>query len=307
MKIYKNESAKIQVIHSYNQILGMWSTEYEEHDVTTKYGMTHCITTGQRDNPPLLLLHGVGDNSAVMWMLNIKELSEHFYCIAVDTIGGPGKSVPNANFTKHSFNQVEWINQVIDHFNIEEVNIAGVSNGAYMAYNFTTVQSNRVLKVICLEGGMVAKPIKAMIQTLLILFPEILVPTRHNLLKVLKKLSSPSTDVFDKYPLLAEHLILLMKSHNQQAMFPHKIEKYDKERGTAVKDKLRFLIADHKINLKKDLVNILNDGGFHYKVIANAGHGINHEQPVVINNEIIQLCKPEIGVRKRSIQLMMRR
>lgn len=288
MNIFKSETAKEQVMNSYNQILAMWSIEYQEHDVETKYGMTHCITAGQRENPPLLLLHGVGDNSAVMWMLNIAELSKHFYCIAVDTIGGPGKSIPNANFTKHSFNQVEWMNQVINHFISGEVNIAGVSNGAYMAYHYATVESNRVRKVICLEGGMVAKPLKAMIQTLLILFPEILVPTRHNLLKVLKKLSSPATDIFNKYPLLAEHLILLMKSHNQQAMFAHKIEKYDKEKGTAVKDKLCFLLADHKINLKKDLVNILNDGGFHYKVIANAGHGINHEQPDAINNEIIR-------------------
>lgn len=288
MNIFKSETAKEQVMNSYNQILAMWSTEYQEHDVETRYGMTHCITSGKKENPPLLLLHGVGDNSAVMWMLNIEELSKHFYCIAVDTIGGPGKSIPNANFTKHSFNQVEWMNQVIDHFIIGEVNIAGVSNGAYMAYNYATVQSNRVRKVICLEGGMVAKPLKAMIQTLLILFPEILVPTRHNLLKVLKKLSSPTTDIFNKYPLLAEHLILLMKCHNQQAMFAHKIEKYDKEKGTAVKDKLCFLLADHKINLKKDLVNILNDGGFRYKVIANAGHGINHEQPDAINNEIIR-------------------
>lgn len=288
IKVFKNDAGKEQVLSSYDRILEMWSTDFQEHDVKTKFGTTHCITSGSKESPPLLLFHGVGDNSAVMWMLNIQELSKHFYCISVDTIGGPGKSVPNESYTKQSFNQVEWINQIIDHFNIKTVNIAGVSNGAYIAYNYTTVSSNRVRKVICLEGGMVTKPLKVMIQTVLLMFPEILIPTQHNLLKVLKKLSSPNTDIFDKYPLLAEHLILLMKNHNQQAMFVHKLQKYDKEKGAAIKDKLYFLIAEHKINLKKDFVNILNDGGFHYKVIQNAGHGINHEQPAVINNEIIR-------------------
>jgi pimeloyl-ACP methyl ester carboxylesterase len=288
INIYKNDAGKEQVLHSYDRILEMWSTDFQEHDVETAYGMTHCITSGIKENPPLLLFHGVGDNSAVMWALNMQELSKHFYCIAVDTIGGPGKSVPNENFTKNTFNQVEWINQIIDHFKIETINIAGVSNGAYMAYNYTSTNSERVNKVVCMEGGMVIKPIKTMIQTLLIMFPEILVPTRHNLFRVIKKLSSPNSEVFDKYPLLAEHLILLMKNHNQRAMFVHKIQKYEREKNAITMNKLYFLIAEHRINLKKDFIAALDAGGFHYSVIPNAGHGINHEQPEIINNKIFQ-------------------
>ncbi|WP_235941288.1 alpha/beta fold hydrolase [Paenibacillus puerhi] len=294
MNIFKSEPAKEQVINSYNRILDLWATEYQEHDIETEYGMTHCITSGNQENPPLLLFHGVGDNSAVMWMLNIKELSQCFYCIAVDTLGGPGKSVPNETYTKRSFNQVDWIDQIIDNFNLKSINIAGVSNGGYMAYNYTTARSDRVSKVVCLEGGMVTKPIKTMIRTILLMFPEILIPTQHNMLKILKKMSSPNTDIFDKYPLLAEHLILLMKHHNQQAMFVHTLEKYDKQKGAAIKDKLYFLIAEHHIDHKKDFVRILNDGGFHYKVIPHAGHGINHEQPNLINREIIHFIR-EIG------------
>ncbi len=288
VNVFKNESAKEKVLHSYNRILDMWGTDFQAHDIETKYGVTHCITAGHKENPPLLLFHGVGDNSAVMWMLNIEELSKVFYCIAVDTIGGPGKSIPNDNYTKHSFNQVDWINQILDYFKINNVHIAGVSNGAYIAYNYATVSSDRVGKVVCLEGGMVTKPFKAMIRTLLLMFPEILMPTEHNMLKILKKLSSPNTDVFDRYPILAEHLILLMKSHNQRAMMVHKLEKYDEQKGAAIKDKLYFLIADSNITHSKDFISILNDDGYRYKAIPNTGHGINHERPDIINREIIQ-------------------
>lgn len=287
VQVYKNESARKLVIKSYNRILDIWSTPYQEHDVPTEYGLTHCITSGNSENPPLLLFHGVGDNSAVMWALNIRELSRHFYCIAVDTIGGPGKSVPNDKFNKQTFNQVKWIDQILVHFKINTVNLAGVSNGAYIAYNYTTVRCDRVRKAVCMEGGMITSPLKSMIQTLMMMFPEILIPTNRNLLKVLKKLSSPGADVFKRYPLLAEHLVLLMKSHNQQAMFAHKLEKYDKTRADAVKEKLIFLIAAHKIGLKKDFMAILNGDGFRYKIIPNAGHGINHEQPEVVHKEMI--------------------
>ncbi|PWW02441.1 pimeloyl-ACP methyl ester carboxylesterase [Paenibacillus cellulosilyticus] len=288
VKVFKNEIRKTQVLDSYNRILEKWSVDFQEHDVIGRFGTTHCITSGSRENPPLLLFHGVGDNSAIMWILNMKELSRSFYCIAVDTLGGPGKSIPNVNYKKKSFNQVEWINEIVNHFKINNFNIAGVSNGAYMAYNFTTVNSERVNKVVCMEGGMVTKPLKTMIQTLLLMFPEILIPTHQNLLKVIKKLSSPNSDVFQKHPSLAEHLVLLMKNHNQQAMFAHKIEKYDSEKAASVRDKLYFLIGEHGINHKKDFIMILDNGGFQYKVIPNAGHGINHEQPDVINNEIVQ-------------------
>jgi len=288
IKVFKNDAGKEQVLRSYDRILEMWATDFQEHRVQTAFGSTYCLTAGSPDKPPLVLFHGVGDNSAVMWALNIRELSKHFYCIAVDTIGGPGKSVPNESFTKKTFNQVEWINQTIDHFGRDIVNLAGVSNGAYMAYNYTAANGERVNKAVCMEGGMVTKPFKAMLQTLMMMFPEILAPTERNLLKVIKKLSSPASDVFERYPILAEHLVLMMKNHNQQAMFAHRIQKYERDKGIAVKDKLYFLIAEHKIHLKKDFIGVLNEGGFRYKVIPNAGHGINHEQPKIIHHEILK-------------------
>jgi pimeloyl-ACP methyl ester carboxylesterase len=36
-----------------------------------------------------------------------------------------------------------------------------------------------------------------------------------------------------------------------------------------------------------DFIEVLIDGGFKYKVIDGAGHGINHEKPEIVNKEII--------------------
>lgn len=294
MKIFKSEAGRDQVLRSYNHLLEQWSTDIQELNLATKYGITHCIVAGRQTNPPLLLFHGVGDNSAVMWMLNIQELSKHFYCIAVDTIGGPGKSVPNEQYNKKMFDQVEWINQIADHMKMDNFNIAGVSNGAYMAFNYATRQPGRVRRVVCMEGGMVTTPVKTMVNTLLMMFPELLIPTRNNLINILKKLSSPNSRVFEQYPELADHLVLVMKNHNQQAMFVHKLQKYDRETTVAIRDKLYFLMGDYKLNHKKDMLRVLDAGGFRYKVIPDAGHGINHEQPEVIHHEIIRFLVGEV-------------
>lgn len=288
--VFKSEKGREQVLKSYNHLLKLWDTDIEEVDLKTKYGLTHCIIAGDKLKPPLLMFHGVGDNSAVMWLLNMKELSRHFYCIAVDTIGGPGKSAPNENYNRKSFNQVDWINEIVEQLKISNFNIIGVSNGAYMALNYTTREKHRVNKVVCLEGGIVINPIKSMIGTLLLLFPEILIPTRSNQIKAMKKLLSPNSNLFEMHPEVIEHLLLVTKSHNNKAMLGHKLEKYDKERAIAVREKLYFLLGDHMIDTRKErkeYINILDDGGFNYKIISNSGHAINHEQPAIVHNEIV--------------------
>lgn len=285
---FKNTKAQERVWYSYQRLVEQWPIPIEEIDIPTTYGLTHCILSGNKSNPPVLLFHGVGDNSAVMWILNIAELSKHFYCIAVDTLGGPGKSIPNEHFNKQKFDQVQWINEITKQLCIDVFNIAGVSNGAYIAFNYATKQPDKVNRVVCLEGGMVTTPFKAMIQTLMMMFPEILIPTDNNLLRVLKKLSAPDSLLFDNHPEIADHLILLMRTHNQQAMFVHKLQKYDKAAAVAVRDKLYFLVGEHALKQSKDFITILEDGEFNYSIIPDAGHGINHEQPDLANHEIIK-------------------
>jgi len=98
MKVYKSEKAKKRIYDTYNQLLDMWGVDKEEQDISTTYGTTRVILCGNKSKPPLVLFHGVGDNSALMWLYNARELACHFRIYAIDTIGGPGKSVPNRNY-----------------------------------------------------------------------------------------------------------------------------------------------------------------------------------------------------------------
>ena len=102
MKVFKSEKRKAAVLESYDKLASSWGVDKEERYVETRFGKTHVFLTGDPSNPPLLMFHGVGDNSAVMWLLNIQELSRHFYFIVVDTLCGPGKSEPNEHYNKKS-------------------------------------------------------------------------------------------------------------------------------------------------------------------------------------------------------------
>lgn len=296
VQVFKNEKARAAVLSSYDELLRLWGTDFEPRDVATRYGTTHCLVAGQPSQPPLMLFHGVGDNSALMWALNMAELSRRFYCIAVDTLGGPGKSVPNRRFARPQFSAMDWIDDVADGFGLEKTCLAGVSNGAYLAYQYTAERPERVVRTVCLEGGMVAHPLRSVIRTMMLMFPEMLAPSDRNLRRIVRKLSSPASDVFDVHPALEAHLVLLMKSHDSRAMFPHRPQKYRRDQGVSVRDKLYFLLGDHRAVVGEQFLSLLVRDGYRYTVIPGAGHAINHEQPELVHREMFRFLLGEESI-----------
>ena len=113
MKKYRSEKSGQAILETYDRILASWQCETKERDEETEYGTTHVIECGAEEAPALVLFHGVGDDSALMWIYNAPELGKHFHLYAIDTMGGPGKSVPNGNYNKE-FDDVRWIDGVLD-------------------------------------------------------------------------------------------------------------------------------------------------------------------------------------------------
>lgn len=290
MEVYKTNKQKALVLKRYDEFLAQWGVPYNEADIPGLWGTTHCIETGISTNPPLFLFHGVGDNSAVMWVLNIAELSKYFFCIALDTPGGPGKSTINKDYEK-GFNQEDWITSTIDHYSFSKVFIAGVSNGAYMAYNYFVHHSERVNRIVCIEGGFTVNPIKSMISTLGLLFPEILFPVKKNMMKIFYKLTSPDSQCFNEHPDIADYMIDIMKSHNQKAMFAHKLNKFTSHEADSVKKDILFLFGDFNKEKRTDYFRLLDNELMSYSIIPNAGHALNMERHDLVNERIIRFLK----------------
>ncbi|KGE18716.1 alpha/beta fold hydrolase [Paenibacillus wynnii] len=281
---FKKVQGKSLVYASYQKLLDQWGITIQEVDISSTFGSTHVIVAGFPENPPLLLFHGVGDNSALMWIFNIQELSKHFYVIAIDTMGGPGKSVPNDNYK--NFDQSVWINEVLEWFHLDKVNVAGVSNGAYLANYFAITNPSKVNKVVGMAGGVKVN----MLRMAMLFLPEALLPASEKTTKkLLRKLCAPnSSKVFEENNEIMAHWTYLLKYFNNRSMMSHKYRKFTKDELAIIREKSLFLIGEYdQLSNYPSSIKELELNQITYKIIPNAGHGINHEQYDSVNQEII--------------------
>ena len=290
MKVYKSEKARKGILDTYDRLLAMWDTDFIETDIPTAYGATHVIKCGSQDKPPLVLFHGVGDDSALMWLYNAKELARHFKVYAIDTIGGPGKSRPNEKYNK-DFDDAAWIDEVLTGLKLERVYMAGVSHGSYITQYYSCHRPEKVIKMVCMAGTVPAgdfNPMKIMMKVFL---PEALFPTKKNTYKLICKLCGRNSGVFTDNPLVMAHYQFLLKGFNNMPMRFHKLGSFSDGQIANIRDKSLYLMGDSDpfavMGGKETLINHKMNARF----FNGVGHGINHEIADEINRIIVDYFK----------------
>ena len=287
MKIYRSRKAQERIRSTYDCLLDEWGVDITQTDIMTQYGSTHINAFGEKNAPPVLLFHGVGDDSALMWIFNAAALAPHFRLYAVDTIGGPGKSVPNENYNR-SFDDAVWIDEVLDGLGLEKVHIAGVSHGGYMAQAYAIARPQRVGKVVSMASGVRDKDTEEPMKTMLKIFmPEALIPTRRNVRKLLTKLSGKNVAKLLDHPLLVEHFTCLMRGFNNMAMSFHKITHFTDEQINFLRSKVLYLIGEADPFSIHGGKSALIKHQMNTRFFDEVGHGINHEIEDEINAILI--------------------
>ena len=288
MKLYRSKKSERGILETYDRLLKFWDTDYQERDIPTSYGSTHVIIAGKENRCPLVLFHGVGDDSALMWFYNAKELAKHFCIYAVDTLGGPGKSRPNKNYNK-SFDNAVWIEETLNGLMLQRVNLAGVSMGTYLAQYYTLIHPERVNKVICMAGcvptGEKSNSMKKMIK---IFLPEALIPTKENTRRIIRKLSGENARVFLDHPLIMEHYGYLLKGFNNMAMGYHKLVSFTDKQIDDIRDKVCYLVGERDPFALMGGKDVLIKYHMNVTFFPGVGHGINHEIAETINDIIIE-------------------
>lgn len=302
MKVYRNKKQEEIIRQTYDQLLKLWGCQILERDVQTNFGITHVIEAGQDGAPPLVLFHGVGDDSALMWIFNAAELSKHFKIYAIDTIGGPGKSVPNKNYNEN-FDDIAWIDQIFDGLKLEKAFIAGVSNGGFLVQYYTLKRPEKVIKGISISSSVSAaasnehvdeknaKKAKAaaMKNMMKIFLPEALFPTDKNVCNLIKKMCGKNYTVFTENPTIMAHYKGLLRGFNNMAMKYHKVVAFTSAEVDTIRDKLIFLVGEEdpfeKIGGKERILENRMNVTFY----PDAGHGLNHELSSQINEKIVEV------------------
>lgn len=290
VKKYKNEKAGEKILRTYDQLLKIWGCDLTERDIETTYGTVHVIETGKEDGVPMVLFHGVGDDSALMWVYNAKRLGEKYKLYAIDTMGGPGKSVPNENYNK-DFDDIKCIDEVMDGLGVKKAVFAGVSNGAYLVQAYTLNRPEKVIKGICMAGSVAVGGKKmAMLAILKIFMPEALFPTGKNMVKLVRKLCGSHYTEFTENLVVMDHFQSVLKGFNNASMGYHKVEGFSPEEIDKIRGKITYLVGEEdpfqKLGGKELLIENKMDAIF-YK---DAGHALNHELHDEINEKIIELA-----------------
>lgn len=150
--IWKTEAGGEAVLARYRQFLAGWPGGGEETRVQTSLGETFVISSGPKQAPPVVLLHGSAANTA-SWIGDAARLSLRFRVHAVDMICEPGLSAP-VRPPLASGVYAGWLNEVLDGLGVETTAVVGISLGGWLALQFATRFPQRVtgLGLLC-PGG----------------------------------------------------------------------------------------------------------------------------------------------------------
>ena len=149
---FKSKEGKNEVLKYYESIINESGVSHEEIYIETTYGKTFIIANGEKDLPPLILLHGSGMNS-VMWIKEMEKYSENYRVYAIDMPGEPGKSIEiQLSFVGDDLSN--WLKDVFEALSIEKSSIVGISLGAWLGAKFSIKYPQKVnkLALLCPAG-----------------------------------------------------------------------------------------------------------------------------------------------------------
>jgi len=126
-----------------------WPVVSESRTVETSYGQTFVRISGPVDAPPLVLLSGTSATSLI-WMPNIKALSECYRVYAVDNIYDFGRSV-YTRAIKSPDDLVNWLDELFSALELgDSINLMGLSYGGWLTSQYALHFPNRLDKIVLL-------------------------------------------------------------------------------------------------------------------------------------------------------------
>ena len=112
---------------------------------------TYIEQWGNPDNPPVVLVHGLGDNGARDWRHLAPLLAETFYVIAFDLPGFGRSEKQNALYTPETYTRVlAWL---ADEFVEPPFALVGHSMGGAIALNYASVHSDQLTRLVLIDAA----------------------------------------------------------------------------------------------------------------------------------------------------------
>lgn len=143
--LFKSEAGKKKIINLYDEKLESLNIDYQYETVNTTYGKTNVIVTGDSTKPPMILVHG-SNGSAPVALETYQNLHKKYRLYAVDVLAQPNKSEGTRLSMKDDSYGV-WMNEIINHFNLDSVEMAGFSFGGLVILKTLEYDESKVKEV----------------------------------------------------------------------------------------------------------------------------------------------------------------
>jgi pimeloyl-ACP methyl ester carboxylesterase len=168
--VYKSIESKQAVMDLYDRELKKWPVPYTTRVVPTTFGDTLLIECGDGTKPPLFLIHGASSN-ALTWAGDVSHYTDRYHVFVVDVIGEPGKSAETRPPIKGD-SYAAWLYDVVTKLGLKKITLIGMSQGGYIALQFSVHHPEMVQSLILLApGGVVpTKPSFLLVAILSMLF-----------------------------------------------------------------------------------------------------------------------------------------
>ena len=128
----------------------------------------HIYETGEKSQPPMILVHGLGDD-ADTWAHLIPTLSQTHRVIALDLPGFGRSEKPNRAYTLSFF--ADAVLELMDALQISQAILVGHSLGGIICHTIALNHPERVSKLILIGGSLVTRSQKLNLVTIMFLVP----------------------------------------------------------------------------------------------------------------------------------------
>lgn len=166
-RLFKSEEGKAEILSLYDKKLEELDIEYESKYVNTRFGSTHVLVTGNRKNPPLVIVHG-SNGCAPIAIESYPNLSKKFCVYAVDVMAQPNKTAEcHLSIKDNSYGL--WFTDVLEKLGLDEVILTGFSLGGLVILKSLLVDESRIKSVFLASPAFIVNgnPIKALVKMFL--------------------------------------------------------------------------------------------------------------------------------------------
>lgn len=144
--IYITKAGKESSLRLYDSQMSKLGVPFSDLYVSTSFGKTHVLETGNLSGKPLLVFHG-GNSTSAYNLLMCSFLLDRFHVYAVDTIGHPGKSA-EVCISPHGYDYGKWASEVISELGLKKIRCFGGSFGGGILAKLMCVAPEKVDRAV---------------------------------------------------------------------------------------------------------------------------------------------------------------